>query len=134
MAEKPNRKNLIPKPPQKNNYQAYIIVALLILIFGVLWLSKSSSTVPINYLQFEKLLTEGKVKEVALIKGQDLVEITLTPEAVNNSGSEQRVDDRNILNPSQGQGPHYRMKITSEEVFDKEFRELMGRLPQENQI
>ncbi|WP_224996819.1 ATP-dependent zinc metalloprotease FtsH [Cesiribacter sp. SM1] len=132
MAEKPNRKNLIPKPPQRNNYQAYIIVALLILIFGVLWLSKSSSTEPINYLRFEELLREGKVKQVTLIKGQDLVEITLTPEAINDPENQNRLQDRKMFTASQG--PHYRLKIISEEVFAQEYRELMDQLPREQQI
>jgi AFG3 family protein len=132
MAEKPNRKNLIPKPPQRNNYQAYIIVALLILIFGVLWLSKSSSTEPINYLRFEELLREGKVKQATLIKGQDLVEITLTPEAINDPDNQNRLQDRKMFTASQG--PHYRLKIISEEVFANDFRELMSELPKERQI
>ncbi|AHM60443.1 membrane protease ftsh catalytic subunit [Flammeovirgaceae bacterium 311] len=132
MAEKPNRKNLIPKPPQRNNYQAYIIVALLILIFGVLWLSKSSSTEPINYLRFEELVREGKVKQVTLIKGQDLVEVTLTPEAVSDPDNQRQLQDRKMFTASQG--PHYRMKIISEEVFAQDFREMMSQLPKDRQI
>ncbi len=87
MADKPNRKKLIPKPPQKPNYQAYIIIALLVLIFGVLWLSRSSSTVPTTHRQFEQMMKAGDVKKVLLIANQDLVEITLTHEALKEGSA-----------------------------------------------
>jgi AFG3 family protein len=132
MADKPNRKNLIPKPPQRNNYQAYIIVALLILIFGVLWLSKTSSTQSINYNDFEKLLVAGDVKKVVLISNQDLVEITLTQDALNKPENQQHMQDRRMFTASQG--PHYRLKISSDEVFERSFREFESKLPPEQRI
>ncbi|EMR02356.1 ATP-dependent zinc metalloprotease FtsH [Cesiribacter andamanensis] len=132
MADKPTRKNLIPKPPQRNNYQAYIIVALLILIFGVLWLSKTSSTQPINYNDFEKLLVAGDVKRVVLVSNQDVVEITLTQEALNKPENQQHLQDRRMFTASQG--PHYRLKISSDEVFERSFREFESELPAEQRI
>lgn len=132
MADKPNRKKLIPKPPQKPNYQAYIIIALLVLIFGVLWLSRSSSTIPTNYRTFEQMMEAGDVKEVVLIKGQDEVEITLTPEALQKPIHQKSLKDRKVFTATQG--PHYRLKISSDEVFVPEFRELEESLPEEKRI
>ena len=132
MADKPNRKKLMPKPPQKPNYQAYIIIALLVLIFGVLWLSRSSSTIPTNYRTFEQMMEAGDVKEVVLIKGQDEVEITLTPDALQKPIHQKALKDRKIFTATQG--PHYRLKISSDEVFVPEFRALEESLPEEKRI
>ena len=132
MAEKPNRKKLIPKPPQKPNYQAYIIIALLILIFGVLWLSRDSSTVPTTFREFKQMMEAGDVKKVVLIKNQDEVEITLTPEALQEPVHQQALKDRKIFAVTQG--PHYTLKISSDEVFVPEFRELEANLPEEYRV
>ena len=132
MADKPNRKKLIPKQPQKPNYQAYIIIALLVLIFGVLWLSRSSSTIPTNYRTFIQMMEAGDVKEVILIKGQDEVEITLTAEALQKPIHQKSLKDRKVFTATQG--PHYRLKISSDEVFVPEFRELEESLPEDKRV
>ena len=132
MAEKPNRKKLIPKPPQKPNYQAYIIIALLVLIFGVLWLSRSSSTIPTNHRAFSQMLEAGDVKRVVLISNQDEVEITLTPEALQKPIHQKALQDRKVFAVTQG--PHYRLKISSDEVFVREFREIEDSLPEDKRV
>ena len=132
MAEKPNRKKLIPKPPQKPNYQAYIIVALLVLIFGVLWLSRSSSTVPTTLRAFEKMMKAEDVKKVVLVKGQETVEITLTPEALQKPVHKKALQERKVFTVKEG--PHYSMNISSDEVFNTEFRRIEEQLPEDQQV
>ncbi len=132
MAEKPNRKKLIPKPPQKPNYQAYIIVALLVLIFGVLWLSRSSSTVPTTYRDFEKMMKAGDVRKVVLVKGQENVEVTLTPDALQKPVHQKALQERKVFTVTQG--PHYSLTISSDEVFVPEFRALENELPEDQRI
>ncbi|WP_017733337.1 ATP-dependent zinc metalloprotease FtsH [Nafulsella turpanensis] len=132
MAEKPNRKKIIPKPPQKPNYQAYIIIALLVLIFAVLWLSRTNSTVPTTHREFEQMMRSGDVARVELISNQDLVEITLTPEALEEPVHQEALKDQPFT--STAEGPHYSLKISSDEVFVEQFSEVEDELPEDQQV
>ena len=133
MANKPNRKkNLIPKPPQRTSYQAYIIIALVVIIMGVLWLSRSNSTVPIGHLDFQRYAEAGDIKELTLLDGEKLVEVTLTKEALKKTTHKAKLKDRqNFLS---NQGPQYRMRISSNEVFEKELKDINDGLPNDKQI
>jgi cell division protease FtsH len=133
MANKPNRKkNLLPKPPQRTSYQAYIIIALVIIIMGVLWLSNRNSTVPIGHLEFTKMMENGDVKEVMVLDNEEIAEITIHKEALKKKEHIALLKERQMFtNP---QGPQYRLRYTSDEVFLKEFDELNSSLPEDQRV
>ena len=132
MPDKPlKKKNLLPRP-QKPNYQVWVIVTLLALIFGVTYFNKSTSTVDISYKRFEQMMTDGDVREVVLIRNQNFVEVTLKPEAITKPKYKVELENRSPFSFSQG--PHYRLKIASLEVFDKKFRETEAKLSENDRI
>ena len=110
MADNQKKKNIIPKNPQRQNYQVWIIVTLIALIFGITYLNKNSAE-KIFFSDFKKMMEQGDVKTVVLIKNQDKVEIVLKEEA-----------------------PHYYFKITTPDKFDEKWEEFMATLPEEERI
>jgi AFG3 family protein len=126
------KKKLMPKPPQKPNYQVWVIVTLLFVIFAVTVFNKSTSAISISQKRFEQMMLSGDVKEVVLITGQNVVEVTLKEEALDNVKYRQEIEDKNPF--SRAQGPHYKFKITTVEIFDSNFREIEAQLPAEDRI
>ena len=126
------RKNIIPKPPQKPNYQIWVILTLLAVVLGVTLFNNSSSTVTISQKRFEQMMLSNDVRGVVLMRTQNLVEVTLKEEALSNSKYKVELDQRNPFALSQG--PHYKFKIISADNFDEKFREIEAQLPDNQRI
>lgn len=128
MANNPNNKNII-KPPQKNNYQVWIIATLVALIVGISYFTNNTESVNINQSRFEQMVIDNDVDKIVFIKNKEKVEITLREEALNNSKYKQELESQR---PWGGLGgPHYSFTVTSVEIFDKNFKELRSKLPSE---
>ncbi|MCG8319237.1 MAG: ATP-dependent zinc metalloprotease FtsH [Cytophagales bacterium] len=130
MADNQKKKNIIPKNPQRQNYQVWIIVTLIALIFGITYLNKNSAE-KIFFSDFKKMMEQGDVKTVVLIKNQDKVEIVLKEEALKSE--RYREVDNNSYFPL-SEGPHYYFKITTPDKFDEKWEEFMATLPEEERI
>ncbi|QNL21339.1 ATP-dependent zinc metalloprotease FtsH [Hyphobacterium sp. CCMP332] len=131
--KKPNNKKLMPGGNGKQpNIQIYVIGALLLMVILVTYLSKAGSTITITEKRFHEMLVSNDVKEVVLIKNQDLVEVTLKPESVSNEKYRKELENRGVL--SNTSGPHYQFQITSVEIFHDDFNEIMDKLPEEDRI
>ncbi len=130
MADNQKKKNLIPKTPQRQNYQVWIIVMLIALIFGVTYLNKNSAE-KIYFSEFKKMMERGDVEEVLLIKNQDKVEVTLNDDALKSERYNE-VNNNSILPLSEG--PHFFFKITTLEKFEENWEEFMASLPEEDRI
>jgi len=126
------KKNIISKGPQKPNYQVWIIVTLLVVIFGVTYLNKSESMVEITQHRFTEMMLSNDVKQVLLIKNQGHVEITLKPEALQNAKYQAELENSSPFGNSGG--PHYKMEIPSVEVFDRNFDKIEEQLPVERRV
>ena len=130
MADNQKKKNIIPKNPQRQNYQVWIIVTLIALIFGITYLNKNSAE-KIFFSDFKKMMEQGDVKNVVLIKNQDKVEIILKEEALKSE--RYREVDNNSYFPL-SEGPHYYFKITTPDKFDEKWDEFMATLPEEERM
>ncbi|MEQ8358921.1 MAG: ATP-dependent zinc metalloprotease FtsH [Cytophagales bacterium] len=131
--KKSNNKKLLPGGNGKQpNIQIYVIGALLLMVILVTYLSKAGSTITITEKRFHEMLVSNDVKEVVLIKNQDLVEVTLKPESVDNEKYRKELENRGVL--SNTSGPHYQFQITSVEIFHNDFNEIMDKLPEEDRI
>lgn len=126
------KKKPLSKPPQRPNYQIWIILSLVLLIFAITYLNKNSSAIEITQRQFDKMLREGDVKDVVLVRNQNLVEVTLTDEALQDSEYKNEVEEQNPFSVSNG--PHYKLKIPNPDIFDENFEEAQEELPVEDRI
>lgn len=133
MADIPNKKKkFIPKPPNKPNYQIWIIVVLSAVIFGVFFLNKSNAVKEINLRRFEQMMLDNDVEKVILIKNQDYVEVYLKAEALEKPKYKNELGDRSGF--ALNQSPHYRFNITSPEIFDEKFQEIESKMPEDQDI
>jgi len=135
MAEKPKdnkRKKIIPKPPQKPNYQIWVIVILISVVFGISFFSGSSDAIKISEKRFERMYLSNDVKKVLLLKNQGIVEVYLKEDALQNSKYIQELENSNPWNYQKG--PHYSFEIPSLDIFDKNYSELESQVPEADRI
>ena len=133
MADKPRQKNIMGGgKPNKPNYQLLIIIGLIAVVFGFTYFSRSNTAVTISDKRFEQMVLANDVKKVVLIKNQDLVEVTLRPEALQNSKYKIELESESpMLNSGE---PHYKFKIVDPGIFIQKFDELMEELPEDQRI
>lgn len=131
MAEE-QKKKMGGIPPQKPGYQIWVIITAIIVIFGVTYLNGSNTTTTITKRKFEDMMLANDVREVILVRNQNLVEITLKEDALQNSKYKNDIGDRGPF--SGNRGPHYVYKVPSLEIFDREFDEMEKRMPEGNRI
>ena len=132
MADKPRQKKNLMGGPGRNNYQVWVIVALIASVFGFTYLSNSNSAIKISDRRFEQMMLSNDIQRVVLIKNKDLVEITLKEEALMNTKYKIELENSNPFNSNSG--PHYRFKIVDTKIFDDDFNRIAEQLPQEQRI
>lgn len=126
------RKNLIPKPPQRPNYQIWVILTLLAVVLGITYFNNSSSSITISQKRFEQMMLSNDVKEVVLVRSQNTVEVTLKEEALKNSKYKTELEQKNSF--SLNQGPHYKFKVVSADNFVDNLKELETKIPESQRI
>ena len=121
---------MLPNKPPRGNYQVWVILATIAVIFGVMYINNSSDLKEITQSQFEQMVKAGDVRKVALIKNKDIVEITLKSEALQNAKYKQDMEEGLMGNSNNG--PHYKLTITSIDRFDEKYQEMIDKLPESN--
>jgi AFG3 family protein len=101
-----------------------------LLVFSIFYFNRSAEVEDITERRFEEMARKGHVKEILVIKNQDLVEVFLNEEGLN-SGQYNILESPSII-PTQT--PHFRIKIVSAENFLEKFTALENELPEEKRI
>ena len=128
--KKENNKPLLPNKPPRGNYQVWVILVTIAVIFGVMYINNSSDLKEITQSQFQQMVKAGDVRKVTLIKNKDIVEITLKSEALQNAKYRQDMEEGLMGNSNNG--PHYKLQITSIDRFDEKYQEMVDKLPESN--
>lgn len=128
MADKPRqKKNIIGGQPNKPNYQLFLIIGIITIVFGYAFLSNNSSAIKISDKRFEQMVLANDVQRVVLVKNQDLVEVTLKKEALQNTKYKMELEDRPFSNNN---GPQYYFNTISPQIFHEDFNKLMEEVPE----
>ena len=127
-----NNKKLLPKTPQRPNYQLWIILALFVLVIVVTYFNNSRSVIDITKTRFEQMVKAGDVREVIIISNNNEVEVTLKEEAIQNIKYKDEIEDSNPF--SMSTGPHYKMRIVGPESFVEYYENLEAELPADQRI
>lgn len=129
-SDNPNNKPpLIPKGGgPKGNYQLWVILGTIGLVIALMYFNTANSLKETDMLQFRSMANERNILKVTLIKNLEYVEITLKPEALQNSKYKTELEGANSMGVS-AKGPHYKLNIGSIEGFEKEFQEINNKLP-----
>ncbi|MFM8348077.1 MAG: ATP-dependent zinc metalloprotease FtsH, partial [Bacteroidota bacterium] len=132
MSEK-QKKNKVAPNPQKNNYQMWIILGLVAIVFGVTFFKGSGDPIEVDKRKFEDMVQRRDVRSITVIKNMDLVEITLTEDALKNTTYSEKLEKKNQwgINPM---GPHFVMKIGSADQFDRYYTEISSSVPRKERI
>jgi cell division protease FtsH len=122
-----DKKSNIPKLPKKplqgpGGLQGWIVAALVMGIIGFLVFSRGESLTPIKYKQLEKMVLDGDVEKVSIVQNSDLVEVTLTKEAL------QRPQYKNLLGNNLykgGDNAHMSLEVVNETVFSSDYTDFI---------
>jgi len=125
-------KKIIPNKPQRPNYQVWVIVILIAIIFGITYMNQSSNLVPVTMSEFENMLYSNDVKRVVLIRNQKYVEIYLKPEAVQNAKYKSELENNSTFGV--GEGPHYKLNVASPDSFLSQYNDINESLPKDQRV
>lgn len=121
-------KNAVPK----GNFQVWILIALILGVVGLTYFNKSQTVKDITLHEFKQMLSEGDVKDVAIINKR-LVEVTLRDSALVKPKYRQGKDEVDMPFVSK-QGPHYRFEIISVDNFLEQLDKSQEHLPENKRI
>ncbi|WP_338762507.1 ATP-dependent zinc metalloprotease FtsH [Bernardetia sp. ABR2-2B] len=125
-------RNNIPKGTG-GNYQIWLSGLLIALILGAWYLNQS--TVVKTYEQdFDKMARAGDIESVKLITNKNIVELTLTEEALKKDKYANELKKKNPFGAIVDKPPHYFLNITSGESFKEDFDKLQADLPANKRI
>lgn len=123
------KKNFIPNTPGKPNYQIWIILSIIVLVFSVFYFNQGVGAKDTTERKLWEMMAQGHVKEVLVIQKQNIVEITL-----NKQGIESREYGISESNSPFAQGPHFILQIESADKFIERFNQEESKLPEEKKI
>lgn len=133
MADKERDKKIIPPKVPRPNYQMWIILVLVAVILGISYFNKSGDLVEIPSSRFEDMVEARDIKRLVLIKNEELIEITLKPEALQNAKYKQDLEGNSPFGISNN-GPHYKLKIGSIDKFLDKYEQLTKNIPRAQQV
>lgn len=133
MADKEKEKKIIPPKVPRPNYQMWVILALVAVILGISWLNRSGELVEIQSSRFEDMVQARDIKRIVLIKNEEIVEITLKPEALQNAKYKQEIEKSSPLGVKPN-GPHFKYKIGSIDKFYEQYDLIVKNIPREQRI
>ena len=133
MADKEKEKKIISPKIPKPNYQMWVILVLVAVILGISYLNRSGELVEIQSSRFEDMVQARDIKRLVLIKNEELVEITLKPEALQNAKYKQEIEKSSPLGIKPN-GPHFKYKIGSIDKFYEQYDVIIKNIPRDQKI
>jgi AFG3 family protein len=92
-------------------------------IMAVTVLNRSGDPIEIQANRFEDMLQSNDIKKIVVIKKEDVVNVTLTADALKNSKYMSDLEKKNQWGVN-ANGPHYRLKIGSVDKFIDKFEKI----------
>jgi cell division protease FtsH len=132
-SQKQKKNKLIPKAPQRPNYQIWVILVLFLLIIAVSYFNRTGGAKKIVQSQFEDMYRSHDIEKLVLVKGADpYVEIYLKEDALKNKKYQELLPPQSNFNFSQG--PQFQYDVYSVESFSDEMKELRKSVDKKYQI
>jgi len=115
-----------------NGFQGWLVVGLVIALISIYFLSKTRVLKRVDINRCEQMIVNKEVSKLTILKGKDLVEITLKPEAFGRYKSELNDQPNAVVN--QNVGPHFETEITSADSFVSDLNEIQKDVPRDQRI
>ncbi|HSY60959.1 MAG TPA: ATP-dependent metallopeptidase FtsH/Yme1/Tma family protein, partial [Cytophaga sp.] len=104
------KRNPIPNPAQKTNYQIFLISALLLVVLGVALFGSAGDVQKIPNKKFFDMVLKHDVEKIVLVNDR-IVEITLNKEAIESKRYDAYLKkSRGFLSTGKS-GPHFQFEI-----------------------
>lgn len=124
---KKDKKSNLPKLPKKpvqgpGGLQGWIVAALIMGIIGFLIFSRTDELTEVKYKQLEEMVLDGDVEKVSIVQNSDMVEVTLTKEAL------QKAEYKNLLGNNRYKGggnAQIKLEVVNETVFSSDFKDFL---------
>lgn len=124
---KKDKQSNLPKLPKKpvqgpGGLQGWIVAALIMGIIGFLIFSRSDELTEVKYKQLEEMVLDGDVEKVSIVQNSDMVEVTLTKEAL------QKAEYKNMLGNNRYKGggnAQLKLEVVNETVFSSDFKDFL---------
>lgn len=132
MSEKNKNKGIIPKSPQKPNFQLWLIIAAVLVLLGLTWIQQRGAVIDITQKRFEDMYMAGDISKVVIVRNMNRVDVTLKPASLQNAKYKTELEaNTSFSNPS---GPHYSLQVTTSDKFQTDFQAMEEKMPEENRI
>jgi cell division protease FtsH len=132
MSEKNKNKSILPKTPQKPNFQLWLIIAAVLVLLGLTWIQQRGAVIDITQKRFEDMYLAGDISKVVIVRNMNRVDVTLKPSALQNAKYKSELEaNSTFFNPT---GPHYALQVTTSDKFQTDFQALEEKVPEENRI
>ena len=115
-----------------NGFQGWLVVGLVIALISIYFLSKTRVLKRVDITRSEQMIVNKDVSKLTILKGKDLVEITLKPEAFAKYKTELNDQPNAVIN--QNVGPHFETEITSADSFVSDLNEIQKDVPRDQRI
>ena len=115
-----------------NGFQGWLVVGLVIALISIYFLSKTRVLKRVDINRCEQMIVNKDVSKLTILKGKDLVEITLKPEAFAKYKTELNDQPNAVVN--QNVGPHFETEITSADSFVSDLNEIQKDVPRDQRI
>lgn len=131
MPENNNRNPLSSRGPKRPNFQGWIVFLLIAAILGITFMSRTSSVRETSLKRFERMVRDREVEKVTVVNDK-VVEITLTPQALQSPKYKNLFADKPYF--GSGNGPHYAFQVVSGESFKQDLDKLQASVAGANDI
>ncbi|RYU77944.1 ATP-dependent zinc metalloprotease FtsH [Hymenobacter persicinus] len=126
------KKPMLPSPAPRPSMQMWVLAGLVVFIFGMLFINRSSSSIETNQQKFKQMLLAGDVRDVTLVNDR-VVEVTLKPEAAKSTKYSPELSRRGPL-AIDGGGPQYSFRVVDGKTFKEDLDKMQAALPEDQQV
>jgi len=132
--DKKKKKNMIPNPSQRTNYQIFLISALLLIVLGIAYFSGSGSVRTIPKKKFEDMVLKHDVSKIVLVNDR-LVEVSLNKEALESDRYKELLKNKGPFSTSDS-GPQFQFEISPSYDFETYYEGFLekNKVPEDEQI
>lgn len=122
--DKEREKKIVPPKMPRTNYQTWIILVLILAIFMISKMVNNGSLIELKQRDFEDMVLARDVKKITYVTNEDVVEVTLKPEAIQNAKYKQDIEKNSSPLGLNVNGPHYKFKVLSKDKFIEKYDQL----------
>ena len=114
--------------PTGNGFQGWLVIGLVIALISIYFVSKTRILKQVDQAQYEQMVLNKEISKLTILKGKEVVEITLKKEFLDKYKAELTEQ------PTPATGPQFEKEITSSDSFVSELNELQKDIPRAERV